>query len=128
MASARSAGTTTRQRSPGTVRARRWKPQLTVAGPQTHAQRRVVKRTDADGVQVTVSDTTEALPVSFFAPAQPVPPLEFAFDERWNLLAGSHVNATEPISLLGERTRTTTMSWGAVQARDSPVDDDHGGV
>ncbi len=108
--------------------ARRWKPQLSVGGEASYAERRVVKRTDADGVQVTVSDTTEHQPLSFFAPAQPVPPLEFAFDERWNLLAGNHVNATEPISLLGQRTRTTTMSWGAVAASTSPVDDDDGGI
>jgi len=87
-----------------------------------------VTRVDANGVTVTVSDVTEPQPVSFFAPALPIPPLEFTFDERWNLLAGSYLNSTEPVTLLGARTRTTTMNWGMVPASYSPVGDEHGGV
>ena len=50
------------------------------------------------------------------------------FDERWTLLAGSYANSSEPVSLLGSRTRTTTLSWGQVQAICSPVEDNFGGV
>jgi len=44
------------------------------------------------------------------------------------LLAGSYANASEPVTLLGERTRTTTLSWGALPASYSPVEDAYGGV
>jgi len=32
------------------------------------------------------------------------------------------------VSLLGSRTRTTSLNWGTVQALYSPVDDSYGGV
>jgi len=108
--------------------ARRWAPLISVNGGGTHAQRTLVTRTDPAVGTVTVRDETEALPVSLFAPVLPVPPLEFVFDERWNLQAGSYVNSTEPVSLLGSRTRTTSLNWGTVQALYSPVDDSYGGV
>jgi hypothetical protein len=108
--------------------ARRWQPLVSVAGGGAYPQRKVVTRVDADGVIVTVSDVTEPQPVSFFAPALPIPPLEFAFDERWNLLAGSYLNSTEAVTLLGPRIRTTTMNWGVVPASYAPVGDERGGV
>ena len=109
--------------------ARRWKPMVAVAAGGAHQQRRQVKRFDPlTNSTVTVSDVTTPVPVSFAAPALPVPPLEFQFDENWNLQSGSYVNATEPVTLLGERTRTTTMSWSTVQAAFSPVGDERGGV
>ena len=109
--------------------ARRWKPSISVIGGGTHQQRRRVERFDPlTSSIVIVSDVTAPIPVSFAAPALPVPPLEFQFDENWNLQGGSYVNASQPVSLLGERTRTTTMNWGAVQAAFSPMGDDRGGV
>lgn len=108
--------------------ARRWSPVVSVTGGGVHDQRRVVTRLDPDRGLIVVSDVTEQIPVSFFAPALPIPPLEWAFDERWNLLPGSYVNAVEPVTLLGPRTRTTTLNWAAVPARYSPVDDPFGGV
>jgi hypothetical protein len=110
--------------------ARRWSPIVTVNGGGSHTQRTRVTRVDPDPAigTVTVSDVTETLPVSFFAPTLPVPPLELVFDERWNLLAGTYDNSSEPISLLGPRTRTTRLSWPQVQAVCSPVEDSFGGV
>jgi hypothetical protein len=109
--------------------ARRWKPLVSVNGGGSHAQRTLVQRFDPlTSTTVTVSDVTAQLPVAFFAPALPVPPLEFVFDENWNLLGGSYANSTQVVNLLGERIRTTTMSWPNVRAAYSPVGDEHGGV
>jgi hypothetical protein len=108
--------------------ARRWAPRISVTSAGAYPQRTLVTRSDPTLGIVTVRDVTEQVPVSFFAPFLPVPPLEMVFDDRWNLLSGSYVNNTEPVSLLGQRTRTTTMNWGAVQARFSPIDDAYGGV
>ena len=109
-------------------RARRWAPHISVTSAGAYPQRTLVTRSDPSLGIVTVRDVIEQVPVSFFAPLLPVPPLELAFDERWSLVPGSYVNSTESVSLLGERTRTTTMNWGAVAASCSPVDDTFGGV
>ncbi len=108
--------------------ARRWKPVVSVAAAGGHAQRTLVTRFDLGVGTVVLRDVTEQKPVSFYAPTLQLTALEFAFDERWGLLAGSYANAAEPVTLLGDRTRTTTLSWGAVAASYSPVDDAFGGV
>ncbi len=54
--------------------------------------------------------------------------LSVAAGGHWGLLAGSYADATEPVTLLRDRTRTTTLSWGAVPASYSPIEDAFGGV
>ena len=108
--------------------ARRWAPRLSVKGAGAYSQRTLVTRSDPALGIVTVRDVTEPQLVNFFAPLLPIPLLELAFDARWNLLAGSYVNNTEALSLLGQRTRTTSLSWPVVGASYSPIDDNYGGV
>lgn len=109
--------------------ARRWTPVVSVTGGGFHQQRTLVQRFDPlTNTTVTTSDVTAPMPATFFAPVAPVPPLEFVFDENWNLLGGSYPATSTPITLLGERTRTTTMSWGGVRAEFSPVGDERGGA
>ncbi len=107
--------------------ARRWKPVVSVAAASS-AQRTLVMRFAPTVGTVVLRDTTEPKPVSFYEPTLQLTALEFVFDERWGLLAGSYANAAEPVTLLGDRTRTTTLNWGAVPASYSPVDGAFGGV
>jgi hypothetical protein len=62
-----------------------------------------------------VSDTTGPLTVAVTAAvASDGSFLELRFGPDWSLLAGSVLLLDEPVTLLGSRVRTTTLSWPAV--------------
>ena len=113
--------------------ARRRAPRLPVTGAGAYPQRALATRTNpALGTvtvrDVTVRDVTEPQLLNFFAPLLPMPPLELAFMEGWNLLAGSYVNSTEAVTPMGQPTQTISLGWPAVGASCSPIDDNYGGV
>ncbi len=86
-------------------------------------ERTLVQRLNTETRQLeTVRDTTESKPVGVGAPTDPSRPLEFFFDERWRVMAGSYEGSEEEISLLGTRTRRTSLSWQAAEPRFAPED------
>ena len=81
-------------------------------------QERTVVRRGAE----TLRDTTGPKPTAVTAPTDAFGLLEFAFDERWGLLAGRYDGAPVPVELLGARTLTTSVVWGAVTPAYPPLD------
>jgi hypothetical protein len=68
------------------------------------------------------SDQTVSHPLSLNFPLASLSGLSLLFDDRWNLQPGS-ASGSEPVSLLGSRTREVRVSWPAVQAAFAPEDD-----
>jgi hypothetical protein len=88
---------------------------LAVQGGSTYDQRTLV--THASG---TLSDTTDPKPVSVAAVFSTAGPLELVFSDTWDLQAGNVELLSEPVDLLGPRTRTTVLSWTAVTPQFAP--------
>jgi hypothetical protein len=105
---------------------RRFAFQVSVQGSGRYSERTLVERTDSSGKKV-ISDVTETQPVSLAAPLDATQVLAFEFDDKWALKAGQLNLADEPVSVLGARTRSTVLSWGAVEPH-FPPEEDVGGV
>jgi hypothetical protein len=88
---------------------------LGVVGGPPHDQRTVVKR----GPE-TLSDTTIPKATDVVAAVSSAGPLELVFNEDWTLRAGSIELLSEPVELLGTRTRTTVLSWQTVTPQFAP--------
>jgi hypothetical protein len=88
---------------------------VAVTGSAPYDQRTVVTRPAPGGAVELVSDTTGPMTVAVTAAvASDGSFLELRFGPDWSLLAGSALLLDEPVTLLGSRVRTTTLSWPAV--------------
>lgn len=88
---------------------------LAALGGAPHNQRTVVTR----GVE-TLSDTTEPKPVSVAAVVASTGVLELVFSDAWVLQEGNLELLSEAVVLLGQRTRTTVLSWSPVTPQFAP--------
>jgi hypothetical protein len=93
-------------------------PIMLNAGNGKHDQRTVKKR----GAEL-LSDETIQRPATLAVNGLPQAPLAFQFDDRWTLQAGQHSSPGQPVSLLGQRALTHTVSWDEVTPEFPPVDD-----
>jgi len=100
---------------------------LGVNGGPTYSQRTVRTRELTPGVVETLSDVTEQKTVSVAAYVSNSGLLELVFGGGWALQAANLELLSESVTLLGTRTRTTTLSWSAV-APEFPPDDTVGGT
>jgi hypothetical protein len=98
------------------LRSRRMELILSLAA-EGWRERTVVLR---GGVVQSDSTVTRSLSVNY--PLASLTGLSLSFDERWNLQPGS-TRDTEPVSLLGARTREVVVSWPFAGAAFPPEDE-----